>query len=202
MRLALDLIDVRSFIAIDLSPELLTRLADLIGTLESRVELHSVRWPRPESIHLTVKFLGDVPNPMAPRITELVQAIAGERVAFPLQLHGLGGFPSLRQPRVIWVGVREPSGALARLALDIDVATERLGYPREDRPYEPHITIGRVRRGLLPAQVRRLGEALGAVSVGDLGEMQAAALWLYASQLRREGALYTPLSHGLFGLTL
>lgn len=104
-----------------------------------------MRWIKPENVHLTLKFLGDVRE----EALENLRAVVGEACAghssFDVGLAGLGAFPSARRARILWVGVDEGSEALISLAADVDGALAPLGFERENRPYTPHLTLGRVR---------------------------------------------------------
>jgi len=180
---------VRSFVAVDLPPDLRLRLGELVQSLESRSPRGSVRWVKPQGIHLTLKFLGDVAPAGLPPIHDLLAAAAGRLSTFRLSIAGLGCFPNPRRTRVVWVGVEDPTGGLRILQADIEGGLERLGYPREERPFSPHLTLGRVRQeaaGSAPA----VGEAVASFPAPSLGEIWVRSVCLFRSELRPGGALY------------
>lgn len=190
---------VRSFVAIDLPGSLRTRLGEQISRLASRVPPRAVRWARPESIHLTLKFLGDVPVDRLGQVQDLLGQVVTGFSPFTIRVKGLGCFPNARRPRVVWVGVHEPSGALAGLRDSLEDGFERLGYRREERAFSPHLTLGRVRRDAAPQEAQAAGEALGHEPVADLGEVHVEAICLIRSDLRPTGAIYTCLAQVSLG---
>ena len=193
---------VRTFIAIELDETINAALTDLQGQLKAKIPQGSVRWVKPGGIHLTLKFLGDVP---ANRIEEIERALTQACAGFPafsLSVGGLGCFPNPRRPRVVWVGVQEESGTLARLQKAIEDGMEKLGFAPERRKFHAHLTLGRVRRRTSSGDVRRLGRLVkesdvgqtSASSVEPLGQMEARAVSLIKSDLRPTGAVYTQLA--------
>jgi 2'-5' RNA ligase len=133
---------VRLFVAINLPDNDKLRLGEAIGTLA--VHDLPVRWVEPESLHITLKFLGEVAEPNVPAVrTALQQAVAGHR-SFDVALEGLGAFPSLSRPNIFWVGASNPA-ALAQLQQSVELQMEAVGFPREARPFRAHITVGRVK---------------------------------------------------------
>jgi len=186
---------IRAFIAIELPK--ITR--DALGDLQARLTAHapkdSVRWVKPDHIHLTLKFLGQVPTAQIDSITAaLKHAVAGMRV-FPFEVMNAGCFPDERRPRVVWVGVDEPTGVLHALQRAIELATVPLGYPSEPRSFQPHLTLGRAARDLKPADLHKLGEAVKAMKVGLLGHVHADEVVLFQSDLATSGPRYTALAH-------
>jgi 2'-5' RNA ligase len=183
---------VRSFVAIELPAPILARLGALQARLREDVPPGLVRWVRPEGIHLTLKFLGDVPVAQIEALAGALQEACAPHDGFAFRIAGLGCFPNPRRPRVIWVGVEEPGGVLAQLQRDVERALNPLGYPPEGRAYSPHLTLGRVKgRG------REALEALGAYvsrSAVTVGQVQAFAVHLMRSDLRPSGAVYTELA--------
>lgn len=181
---------VRSFVAVDLPADLRARLRDLGQELERRSPPGSVRWARPEGIHLTLKFLGDVPAAELPPISEFLAGAARRSPAFRVSVAGLGCFPNVRRPRIVWVGVEDSTGALRRLQAEIEAGLERLGHPKEDRPFSPHLTLGRLRQeagGAAPD----VGAAVESSPVPSLGEIPVQTVCLFRSDLRPGGAVYS-----------
>jgi 2'-5' RNA ligase len=178
---------VRSFLAIDLPDPLRARLGELQRELQ-RAGIRA-RYTRPEGIHLTLKFLGEIDPDQVPRLGEGLQPLAARCPPLDLQAIGLGAFPNLRRPRVLWIGVRGPA-PLERLQAEIDAALADQGFAKEDRPFHPHLTLAREpdpRAAQALQRWTRAGEL-------ELGRFTAAALTLFESQLQPGGARYAPLS--------
>ena len=185
---------IRTFIAIELDETISAALTDLQEQLKAEVPRGAVRWVRPEGIHLTLKFLGDVP---ADRIEDikrvLIQACAGSP-AFSFSVGELGCFPNPRRPRVIWVGVQEESGSLKRLQKAVEDGMAKLGFAPEGRRFHAHLTLGRTQRRASSGDVRRLGQLVSETDIGELGQMEVRAVSLIKSDLRPTGAVYTQLA--------
>lgn len=185
---------LRLFVALTLPEQLLNKIGDVQRALERRCPPSSVRWVQPHSIHLTLKFLGETP---AARLSELRRGLsnaAEQSVVFHYTIGGLGCFPGLRRPRVVWVGLEEPSGRLAALQRAVEGAVARLGYPSDGRPFQPHLTLGRVREHVSSADLSALSAALSAATIGQLGEAFADHFVLMQSVLKPSGAEYAVLA--------
>lgn len=178
---------MRLFVAIDLSEELKAALAELQSRLRWAWAGTDIRWVDPAGIHLTLKFLGDVGPDRVGAVTKaLAEATTGVE-PFELKLEGLGFFPSERRARVVWVGVKEPTGRLARLQQQVEARLELLGFAREDREFVPHITLARLRFPASLAAVNDLGR-------GQVGRMPVREIVLMESRLSPTGATYRPVS--------
>ena len=185
---------VRSFVAIDLPETMRGTLETISEELRRQVPHGSVRWTRISGIHLTLKFLGDVAEGDLSEL-EVALAQAGQwHVPFTCTVGGLGCFPGVRKPRVVWIGVREPTGSLAALQRDIDESLAPFGFQPEKRGFHPHLTLGRIKRHVRANDQRRVGEVIAATGVGDLGQIRIKSFRLMRSDLRRDGAVYTSLS--------
>jgi 2'-5' RNA ligase len=185
---------IRSFVAVDLGQTVKSRLAEIQRQLKASVPSGSVRWVQPDSVHLTLKFLGDVP---AERIDEIADALrqACEPLAPALfAVAGAGCFPDLRRPNVVWVGVDDPARRLAALQQAVERALNPLGFPPENRPFNPHLTLGRTQRSAPGADLRAVGERVGALKVGALGRVDVHEIILMRSDLLPGGARYAPLA--------
>lgn len=177
---------IRSFIAVDLSAPVraaLQRLRDELAQIEC-----DIRWVRVEGVHLTLKFLGWVEPAGLEQIHMTLAAAVADHPALRVRARGLGAFPSLHRPRVLWVGL-EGEG-LAELAACVEEAMRRLDFEPEKRGFTPHITLGRVNgmRGW-----SRVEELFKAHLSDDFGECIVDAVTIYRSTLRPDGAVYTPL---------
>lgn len=133
--------EVRAFIAIEL-PE---PVRSFIREISAKLKLcgGNVKWVRPEGIHLTLKFLGSVSTDLVPRIQEAALPLFREEEPTRLRVSGLGAFPGLRKPRVVWAGLEDPAEVLTPLVERLEAALEPLGFPKENRPFNPHLTLGR-----------------------------------------------------------
>ena len=184
---------VRSFVAIELPDEARKGLARLRRELE-RDEHRFVKWVDPGGIHLTLKFLGNIPSGRVTEITgALEQAVRGIS-AFHLEISGVGTFPSLKQVRVFWVGVGGEVEKLSRLQQNVDSALAALGFAKEERPFVAHLTLARIREGTSPAERRAFGELVGSSSFEEKYPVEVEAVRLMRSQLTPSGAIYTCLS--------
>jgi 2'-5' RNA ligase len=185
---------IRSFVAIELSDQAREALAELQGNLKAQVPPKAVRWTRPESIHLTLQFLGDVAPDKVEAIAEALREVGAGQAPFTFQLKELGVFPNAGRPRVMWVGVAEPSGALVALQKGVTQALEPLGFEPEKRPYSPHLTIGRADRRAGRQDLAEVGELVTRSEVGILGQVHVERMVLMKSDLQPGGAVYTPLA--------
>ena len=188
---------IRAFIAIPLPDPVLDELAALQRRLEKRILSRSVRWVRPEGIHLTLKFLGDTPTDKVPEIKRALAAVARHAPVCTFSVGEVGCFPNPHRPRVVWVGVQEPTGRLATLQDAIEEVMAPLGYPPEGRGFTPHLTLGRMGRRTSRNDAARVGEIVTETEVGTLGEVSADRFALIRSVLKPTGAEYTPLEEFL-----
>lgn len=183
---------IRAFIAIDISEEIQQKLEQISDELRSHLPGVPVRWVPAENIHLTLKFLGNVSTANLEVLENILQVEAANHQPFEMSIGELGAFPSNRRPRVLWIRVQAPPEIMA-VQHGIEAETTRLGYPSEQRPFSPHLTLGRVSRNAKSQDTRKISEALETVKVGFLGAMWVRAIMLYRSDLRPSGAVYTHL---------
>lgn len=200
---------VRSFIAIEIEPPARAAVEAYLETL--RPTFACVAWTRPESLHLTLKFLGGVLPARLAALADRLQVIAAGQAPFALTVAGVGAFPSIERARVLWVGVAAPE--LAALAAAVDGAAVVEGVPGARRPFHPHVTLGRVRQRSdrragsrragapgRPAHEAGLGRArFAADAVRQFGTSIARALVLFRSDLGPGGARHTALGRLIFG---
>jgi 2'-5' RNA ligase len=184
---------IRAFIAIRLPEEITLRLSQVMSDLQTKMPGGGpVRWSPADNIHLTLKFLGEVSSSSLEMLKKALASEASRHAPFDVSVGGLGAFPSMRRPNVVWVGVEAPSelGALQR---GIESEMAHLGYPPEDRPFSPHLTLGRVGRNTCSFDQQQLGQALASCKVGFLGAARVQDVALYRSDLTPTGAVYTTL---------
>lgn len=175
---------IRSFLAIPLPAELQQRLFGLQQKLKQK--LPELRLSPPENLHLSLQFLGDQPQALLDRIGCLMLPIGAIFPPFSVELKGVGSFPKGRHPRVIWLGV-EPVAPLLSLQAALADALGNLGLPREARPYQPHLTLGRLRRPPVKTEV------LERCRESDCGWLEVTSMILYGSRLTPQGAVHQPL---------
>jgi len=181
---------MRLFTAIELPPAVRGNLSCLLERLRPAARL---RWSPPENLHLTTKFIGEWPEQRLDELKDTLRAVTGFK-PIPVALRGLGFFPNPRAPRVFWVGV-EAGAALAELARQTDQALARLGVPAETRPFSPHLTLARIKE---PAPLGGLQKAIAGLQSLEFGEFLAESFWLYLSELRPGGSVYTKLTEFRF----
>jgi 2'-5' RNA ligase len=174
---------MRAFIAIDVRDEIRKQLAETQRRL--RPAAPDAKWARPEGIHLTLKFLGEISGAQAERVTDALAAI-GSFEPFPIGVQEFGFFPHANKPRVFWAGVQAPP-SLANLAGTIQKAMEDLGFEKDDRAYSPHLTLARFSA---PRPQPALEDALAEIGAQSLGSFQASEFFLFESKLSAQGSIY------------
>lgn len=176
----------RIFIAVELAADLRER----IGALERGLERAGarLRWISPENLHFTVRFLGEITPAQLAQVRLATREAASSSAPFRLVLHGIGAFPSLQRPQVIWVGVREGSEALAALSSRLDAALARHRFPPEQRPFVAHLTLARVRDRRVWGDLVR---ALSGFREAAVGTQEVRCLAVMESHLHPGGARYT-----------
>ena len=179
---------IRSFIAIDFPEETRKALEDIQKELKQCGA--GVRWVKPSSIHLTLKFLGNIHPAQVEDIARAVAQEVRDEPPITLGAAGLGTFPSRRKPRVIWIGMEGEVRRLTRIQSRVENALEPLGFVREKRPFRPHLTIGRVKDH---RRLQALIDAMTALELPEFDSFDVTEIILYKSDLRPTGAIYTKL---------
>ena len=194
---------IRAFVAVDLDADgrkALTRAQEVARdrTLRefSRLAPEArVQWVRPDSIHLTLKFLGEIDDTKVEEIRRVLAPAIQAQARFSVEVGGFGVFPDLRAPRVLWVGLsgqHDETVTLARLAAEVDSGLDALGFPREARPFNPHLTLARIKE-----RSREVGKALGDSGLlsqtETFGSLMVGTVALMRSELKPSGAVYTRL---------
>ncbi len=186
----------RTFIALPLSDACHAHLKRIQQDLKRACPTRDVRWVPPENIHLTLFFVGDVILERIDPLKAALAVITRNAAPFTYQVRDIGAFPNVRRPRVVWVGVKDPSGRLKLLHRAVNEALENVGFTPDTRPFSPHLTLGRIKRRAkrevafdVGSEVRKLQDA-GV----DLGEETASDVVLFRSVLKSTGAEYTALA--------
>ncbi|MGC8782457.1 MAG: RNA 2',3'-cyclic phosphodiesterase [Anaerolineae bacterium] len=186
---------LRTFIAIELDEPLRQALGHVQGKFKRQIAARDVRWVAIENLHLTLKFLGDTPRSRLPEVEAALRAACSAHAAFEIGFEGRGCFPNFRRPRVIWVAVRDRGQALARLQADVEKHIAPLGWPTEERGFSPHLTLGRVARGVDRDTEEAIGQIVEKTVVEQIGVQRVTAVSLMQSDLRPAGPIYTRLLH-------
>jgi 2'-5' RNA ligase len=179
---------VRAFVAVEVAGPIREALSALIGDLR-RLDA-PVKWVEAQNIHLTLKFLGSVPEASVARVVEILRACAGGIAPFSLEIAGAGGFPDLKRPRVVFVCAVDQPPVAAELARRLNDQMAEIGAERDGRPYQNHITLGRVREARHLAQLTQRLESLQGKSFGS---MQVSEVTLMESKLTPAGPIYSPV---------
>jgi len=182
---------MRLFVALEIPAPVREKLAELLRTL--RVVSPQTRWAHAENLHVTLKFIGEVPEARLAAIRGALACVRSERAA-TLDFRGLGFFPNEKHPRVFWAGI-EASPNLKTLAGDIEKASETVGIPREQRAYSPHLTLARFESPRLP---ERLRAAIEENPGREFGLLRTREFHLLESKLKSSGAEYTTLERFAF----
>lgn len=178
---------VRSFIALELTPEIQEQLAQIQNELKKSGA--DVKWVEPSGIHFTLKFLGNVSLKLVEEIKNTIEQSAKAHRRFELKIDRLGAFPKIEYPRVIWVGIEQGKDKISKLRQDLEERLVGLGFLPEKRPLHPHLTLGRVRSPQNRAQLKKLLES----TTFPQKTMRAEKIALFKSTLTPQGAIYQPL---------
>ncbi|MFC1949422.1 RNA 2',3'-cyclic phosphodiesterase [Chloroflexota bacterium] len=183
---------IRSFIAIELPGELKQKLGQLEAHLKAG-GLDGVRWVKPDSIHLTLKFLGNVAIDRTGEIAGAMEEAARGIPPFALEVKDLGIFPNPKRVQVAWVGLSGEVDRLELLQQQLESSLERLGFAPESRSFTPHLTIARVSNRATPDERQKFGRLIADARF-DANAIRVDAISLIRSQLTREGAIYSRIS--------
>ena len=181
---------IRVFLAVELSSDVREKLFNLQKQLKTT--LPSINWIRPESIHLTLKFLGYVEPSLVSPLFSALEPIGEKHAPFSVDAQGLGVFPQVKYPRIFWIGLAGNTQALHDLVFEIEAELEALGFPPEEKSYHPHLTLARIKRenakvGSMLRQTRALETDQHLVALNVNG------FTLFQSDLDSSGAKYTSL---------
>ena len=179
---------IRSFIAIELSPLIKVKIEEIQNNLKSLTS--DVRWVRPEGIHLTLKFLGNIEEERIPEVSDIIRKCSTDTTSFTLSVRSLGAFPNEKNPKVIWAGAEDDSGTLAKLQQALENILSSIGFKVEKRAFSPHLTLGRLKS---PKGKGRLTQGLEDYKHFEFGTFEAKEVCLFKSELKPGGAIYTKL---------
>ncbi|MDP2663542.1 MAG: RNA 2',3'-cyclic phosphodiesterase [Dehalococcoidia bacterium] len=183
---------VRTFIAVSLPPVVryaLARCQERLGAAKTRY----VKWMNPEGVHLTLKFLGNVDETTLPHLAQALRESVAGVSAFHLQTGPLGAFPSLKSPRVLWVGLAGALDTLEVLQRAVEEAVTPLGFPPEERSFAPHLTLARVRDAATREDRARLAQLLTQVQMDGSWDIPVGEIIVMKSELARAGATYSSM---------
>jgi 2'-5' RNA ligase len=185
---------MRTFIAIELDEKIKAAISEFIRKLD-RGDRH-IRWIKPQGMHLTLKFLGDITREKMTDVQSVLNKIAKGHPSFQLSLVGTGTFPPGRKfPRVLWIGVKENS-TLLEIQSRLEQEFEKIHFPKEQRKFHPHLTLGRVKN---PYNLESMLSILEKNKEREFGEMTVSYIKLFLSTLKPSGAEYTILSEHTLG---
>lgn len=184
----------RTFVAIPLPPETQNAVAGLQRRL-ARYHADTIRWVEPKSIHITLRFLGGIDPETVPDIAREIEEAATSTGRFQLRMAGTGTFPAKGRPKVVWVGIEGEIKRLERLRARVEGALSRVGFEPEERPFLPHVTIGRIKQEARPPYDWQAGQAFQRLKLsGPNLEYTAGSVALFRSHMDHQGVTYEALS--------
>ncbi len=183
---------MRTFIALEISEE----MKGILGQIESHLKYSGadVKWVKPEIIHLTLKFLGEIDDVKAVEVMAALDTVAKAAKQFEITLKDIGAFPKIEHPRVVWVGLGKGAAEAIALAAAIDNALSKIGFAKEERPFSPHATIGRVRSLLNKDKLKeKVASAATKFALSAVAPYQISSVILFQSTLTPQGPIYTKI---------
>lgn len=183
---------IRVFIAVDLPPAIQESVEKQTAHLRRTLGDDLIRWVPAQNMHLTLKFIGNIAASHLDFLKQMLTQSVNSQRQFDLQVGGIGSFPNLKRPRVLWVGIHAPAD-LTSLQKNVEAGAVRLGYEKEERAFSPHLTLGRVRQNVSAADLQRIRSALENTQIGRIGTATIEAVHLYKSDLHTDGSIYTKL---------
>jgi 2'-5' RNA ligase len=187
---------IRAFIAIDLPQPIQDSIEKQTARLHQTLGRDIIRWTPIQNMHLTLKFLGNIPTNHVDFLKQMLTQTADSHSAFDLQIGGIGSFPSGKLPRVLWLGIH-PAAELMSLQKNVDAGASRLGYEKEARAFSPHLTLGRVRQNIQPSDLQKIRSTFDTFQLGKIPSARVDSVHLYQSELHSEGSIYTKLFSAL-----
>ena len=184
---------IRSFIAVDIPDSVKSELVSLILSLQKAEA--DVKWVRKENLHLTLKFLGRISEDQVTHTQQILERISKKQQRFSFHLAGLGGFPTLEHPRVLWAGIDRGVKMLEALAAKIESEIAQIGIKGEDHPFSPHLTLGRVRS---PKNLQKLAALMEQTNFSSSEEILLDHVTFYKSILSPKGSIYEVIQKSQF----
>ena len=178
---------LRCFVAIEIPQPIQALLKNVQTRLQSKIR--GASWTKSGNFHLTLKFLGDVHSETIDDVGKVIQDVADVQTPAPIAFGGIGAFPNLYRPRVLWVGVKQGASIVSRLAKAVNLALKHLGFPTDNR-FHPHLTLARLRT---PMNLEPLKNMLRQYDTIDRAVVNVKEITLMRSELHPNGAIYTPL---------
>jgi 2'-5' RNA ligase len=182
---------MRTFIAIELDKEIKEKIS-LIEE-ELRKTDADVKWVKPENIHLTLKFLGEIDEKQADKIKNILQDLAKEKQTFEMAISELGAFPKLNFPRVIWIGIKKGAENVLNIASELEEKLSKIGFPKEKRSFSGHISIGRVRSNKNRLQLIEAVNKINEANQKETYTQLVKNITLFKSTLTPQGPIYEAL---------
>ncbi len=179
---------IRTFIAVEIPEKIISSIARVQEGIKNYG--FKIRWVRPESIHLTLKFLGNIEAADTENVGRAVFRASKEYTPLSLQVKGIGVFPGIKRPRVVWVGITGQLETLVGLQKTLDKNLEAIGFPKEKRPFKGHLTLGRIKKKI---DTNTFIEALDTFGNFETETFTADRVVLFKSELKASGAVYTKL---------
>lgn len=181
---------LRTFLAIDLPPSLRSVLEQKVNQLKR--EISGMAWVNPKNLHITLKFFGETAETQVAEIRRVMEQELTQFSPFDIELRGFGVFPDKRSPRILWTGLGGDVDVLTALVRRVDQAVVPVGFPADDRPFRPHLTLARIKK-----DHRKVGETIGTSGLLSdpfcFGRLRVERVTLFKSDLRPSGPLYTKL---------
>jgi RNA 2',3'-cyclic 3'-phosphodiesterase len=181
---------IRSFIAIEYPPAIKQAILAVISQGKTKIHPGLVRWIPENNLHITLKFLGEVEESKLADLKNLITESCHNFPSFPISIEGSGVFPNPSRPRILWIGSGECPEVID-LVQRLEQLASRIGVQPQEKPFTPHLTIGRVAKDLSDSELRMIGEAYCKIPVGKLGEMVVDHITLFRSDLDPHGAKYS-----------
>ncbi len=186
---------VRTFVAVEIGDAVRDRAEKLIEIL-GRTDV-DVKWVEPQNVHITMKFLGEVALKETPRICDAVKKAAAKVEPFEIEIRGAGAFPNPGKPRTIWLGSGEGDERMRALHKAVESALAKLGFRKDARRFNTHLTIGRVRHG--GRDLAELSQLIGQQADFEAGRTKVTELVIFSSDLGPKGPTYAPIGRARLG---
>lgn len=182
---------MRTFVALEIPEDSLQKIGIIQKSIQNRIHSH-VSWVKPESMHITLKFIGEIDNKRIEDLKMHINDLCEKINPFQIDMKGFGCFPSIRNPKILWLGFVE-NQAMKTLAEEIEIACLNTGIPVEDRSFSPHLTLGRVKSSLSSAEIEFIRSMIDSQKKELYTQWIGSQVVLFQSKLEQSGPVYTPL---------